>query len=155
MSNSTPITPQDALAYVKAKAKTMITTTGKIELKVTNDPSVYTNDKGQHIVNLSAMAVDQHAIALQHMRDKEYNKAANVGLSANIFTDAFIPSKGEVVFAQIAYVNNRAGEKVLRVTSITPMPVMHAASGLSAFDEFEYLLEEPAVAATENLDEAG
>jgi len=147
------LSPKSAVQIVKSKAKHILTTTGKYEVVVSSDCTNYVNDKNQHIVNLRAMTSEMKSEAMQLLRDGKYEDAANVNLTHNVFTDAYVPAKGETVFAQLGYVKNREGEDVLRITSLSPMPVSKAvATAASEFDEFANLLEEvEAVTAKENV----
>tara|TARA_R110002096_G_C14339005_1_gene702002 strand:- start:240 stop:710 length:471 start_codon:yes stop_codon:yes gene_type:complete len=147
MSN---LSPKTALNIVKSKAKTIITATGKYEMTVISDPTNYVNDKGQHIVNLRAMTLEMKNDAIALLRANDLTKACNVNLTHNVFTDAFVPSKGETVFAQVGYVKNRKDEDVLRITSLSPMPVSKAVTtSASEFDEFANMLEDDAIVEVE------
>jgi len=144
MSN---LSPKTALNIVKSKAKHIITATGKYEMTVISDPTNYVNDKGQHIVNLRAMTLEMKNDAIALLRANNLTKACNVNLTHNVFTDAYVPSKGETVFAQVGYVKNRKDEDVLRITSLSPMPISKATSAsVSEFDEFANMLEDDVVA---------
>ena len=137
------LSPKTALNIVKSKAKHIITATGKFELTVISDPTNYVNDKGQHIVNLRAMTLEMKNEAIALLRTGDIAKATNINLTHNVFTDGYVPSKGETVFAQVGYVKNRKQEDVLRITSLSPMPVSKAvATDVSEFDEFANMLDE-------------
>ena len=140
------LSPKSAVQIVKSKANNLITATGKYELTVVADPTNYVNERGQHIVNLKAMTVEMKNEAVAHLRAGNIKDAANVGLSYNVYTDGFVPSKGETVFAQVGKVPSRAGGEVLRITALSPMPVSETVSmDSNEFDEFANMLEDDSI----------
>jgi hypothetical protein len=143
------LSPKSAVQIVKSKANNLITSTGKFELVVSTANTSYVNERGQHIINLKAMTTEMKAEAKDLLRAGDFQKAANVGLSYNVYTDGFVPSKGETVFAQVGYVPSRAGGEVLRITALSPMPVSQTATtSASEFEEFDNMLEDDSVEAS-------
>ena len=152
MSNSTNrLTGKRAVQIVQSR--TSVPRPGRYDLMVTSTPTHY---KDKVIINIKGATPKMTEKAMQHLRDAEYDAAANCQLSFSPFAEsAFIPNKGETVNCQVDYVQNKDGEDILVITSMSAIAAERTAK-VSIGDEFANLLaEEDEVVATENLDEPG
>jgi len=130
------LSPKSAAQIVISKADNMITSTGKYELEVSQDVSSYQNERGQRIKYK----------AFDLLRAGELQKAANVGLSFNVWPGGFIPSKGEVVNVQVTEYTNKQGVKSLVVKSLSAMAARETVrTSASELEEFANMLEDDSI----------
>jgi hypothetical protein len=140
------LSPKRAAQIVISKADNMITSTGKYELEVSQDVSSYQNERGQRIVNLKAVTSEMKYKAFDLLRAGELQKAANVGLSFNVWPGGFIPSKGEVVNVQVTEYTNKQGVKSLVVKSLSAMAARETVrTSASELEEFANMLEDDSI----------
>jgi hypothetical protein len=124
------ITGERLKARITRRLQSVVSAPGYIVVKAlqvnsANDPE----DTSRKIVNIDAIAEDQIAEIRQHLQDDDALAAANVNLPATVWDDSpFIPSSMEIVKAQIGFVQNRAGDQVLRVTGLAPGPAAKTRS---------------------------
>ena len=137
MDNAQRLSGKQAVQIVQSR--TAVVKAGRYDLAVTSTPTYY---EDKIIINLKGATPKMTEKATQHLRDGEYDLAANSQLSFSPYADtAFIPSKGEIVNCQLGYVNARDGGQVLAIIAMSPM-VAEKAARVSLGDEFANLLAE-------------
>jgi len=119
-------------------SRTSVNEAGKYALQVISA----NHYQGRVILGLKAQSPTGLAQAQEALRAKAYSDAANTNMSTSVFADAaFIPSKGEHVSCMVDYVENRKGEMVLGVVSVSEIKAK-TASKVSLGDEFANLLDD-------------
>jgi len=137
MDNAQRLSGKQAVQIVQSR--TAVVKAGRYDLAVTSNPTHY---EDKVIINLKGATPKMTEKATQHLRDGEFDNAANCQLSYSPYADtAFIPSKGEIVNCQLGYVNARDGGQVLAIIAMSPM-VAEKAARVSLGDEFANLLAE-------------
>lgn len=120
------------------QARTSVNEPGKYNLQVLGSNP----HDGRIIINLKAQEPKGLEAAKQHLRDGEFDAAANTNMSTSVFEDAnFIPAKGEYIACMVDYVETRDGGTKLGVVSISEIKAKSAGNA-SLGDEFANLLDE-------------
>ena len=143
-AKTSKLTAKQAISFINSR--TNITEPGKYALQVIS-ANPYEN---KVIVGLKAQSPTGLAVAKEALRSKDFDSAANTNMSTSVFADAsFIPSKGEHISAMVDYVENRKGEMVLGVVSISEMKA-RTASKVNLGDEFANLLDDESTESDDN-----
>ena len=115
------LTAAKAAQFLSSKAKNTITSPCSVKLKITSNPAHY---KDKIIFNLKAITPYGIAQATELMEQGQFDKAANQGVSANIFANSSMAQhivKGNYIIAHFDYVDvNDGADTALLVTDVTP-----------------------------------
>jgi len=119
-------------------SRTSVNEAGKYALQVISA----NHYEGKVILGLKAQSPTGLAAAQEALRAKNYSDAANTNMSTSVFADsAFIPSKGEHISCMVDYVENRKGDMVLGVVSVSEIKA-RSTKKVMLGDEFANLLDE-------------
>lgn len=129
------ITGAEAISYIQSRVQ--ITEPGKYTLQVIS-ANPYEN---RIILGLKAQSIEGLAKAKEFLREGKFNEAANTNMSTSVYNDSsFIPAKGEHVACMVDYVENRKGEMVLGITSVSEIKA-RTTKKVNLGDEFDNLLD--------------
>jgi hypothetical protein len=129
------ITGAEAIQYIQSRVQ--ITEPGKYTLQVVSS-NPYEN---RIILGLKAQSIEGLAKAKEFLREGNFKDAANTNMSTSVYNDSsFIPSKGEYVTCMVDYVENRKGEMILGVTSVSEIKAK-VTKKVNLGDEFANLLD--------------
>jgi len=93
------------------------------------------------ILGLKAQSIEGLAKAKEFLREGNFKDAANTNMSTSVYNDSsFVPSKGEYVTCMVDYVENRKGEMILGVTSVSEIKAK-VTKKVNLGDEFANLLD--------------
>lgn len=147
MATSTKeLTGAQAIQYIQSRVQ--INEPGKYALQIVSA----NHYEDRVILGLKAQSPTGLAQAKEALREGRYNDAANTNMSTSVYADSsFVPSKGEYVNCIVDYVQNRKGEMVLGVTSVSEMKAK-SASKVNLGDEFANLLDAPQASDEPQLD---
>lgn len=109
-----------------------------VKVSSISDVQYHPNRAPYRIVNLSAITPYHQKKAIELFQNKEYNKAANQGLTFNVREEIdFVPSKNQLVSIVLDTFVTKDGEEAIGVVSMTPLTKATAKSV-----DFAALLEE-------------
>ena len=129
------ITGAEAISYIQSRVQ--VNEPGKYTLQVIS-ANPYEN---RIILGLKAQSIEGLAKAKEFLREGKFNEAANTNMSTSVYNDSsFIPAKGEYVTCMVDYVENRKGEMILGVTSVSEIKA-RATKKVNLGDEFANLLD--------------
>lgn len=112
------------MQILSARLKNVVQGEGSITAKVVSS-NEWVDDDGETriIVSFNALAIDQVETIKEHLQNGEYQEALNLSLTSNFRPDSrYIPSLGEVCKLSIGTVEDRAGNQVLRIVGVAPLP---------------------------------
>lgn len=134
-TSTTALTAAQAVQFIQSRVQ--VTEPGKYALQVISANPF----EDRVILGLKAQASDKLEVAKQHLREGDYNAAANTNMSTSVFSNSgFIPAKGEHISCMVDYVENREGKMVLGVVSISEIKA-RSTKKVNLGDEFANLLD--------------
>ncbi len=129
------ITGAEAISYIQSRVQ--VNEPGKYTLQVIS-ANPYEN---RIILGLKAQSIEGLAKAKEFLREGKFNDAANTNMSTSVYADSsFVPAKGEYVACMVDYVENRKGEMILGVTSVSEIKA-RTTKKVNLGDEFANLLD--------------